>query len=429
MSLSLLVAIHELGHFLAARAFKIRVEKFYIFFDPWFSLFKFRRGDTEYGIGWVPLGGYVKIAGMIDESMDTGQMKLPPKPDEFRSKPAWQRFCVLVAGVTMNVVLAFFIYCGISYAWGSSYLANEDVRWGYNFSEAAEGLGFRDGDRIATVDGEPVENAASILSAVLLADGDKHIEVLRDGELVAFTIPYESINEVRRDESAFSNFYSVRIPFIIDSVEAEAAVEAGLQSGDRIVGIDGEREEDFTKYEALLAERASGLAQLTVERDGQLLELAVPVNDEGRIGVTVVANPFPARTRRYTLLESIPAGARLTGNVINNYLQQLKLIFKPDTGLYRQVGGFIAIANIFPKEWDWQQFWYMTAFLSIILAIMNIIPIPGLDGGHMLFTLYEMITRRKPSDKFIEVAQYIGLALILALVVFANGNDIYKLFK
>lgn len=429
LSLSLLVAIHEFGHFIAARIFKIRVEKFYIFFDPWFSLFKFRRGDTEYGIGWVPLGGYVKIAGMIDESMDKEQMQLPPKPDEFRSKPAWQRFCVLVAGVVMNILLAFVIYCGISYAWGSSYVANDDIRWGYNFSEAGERLGFRDGDRIATIQGEKIDNIASIMSRIILAEDDLQVVVIRDGSRMTLDIPYDELNALRSGgEKAYAGLYTPRMPFVIDSITSESAALAGLMKGDRIVGIDGRREEDFAKYDSLLAMHKSGEATLSVERGDRVMNIDVPVNAEGKIGVSVLS-PFTLRTQHYSLLESIPAGARLTGRVMNNYWQQLKLIVKPDTGLYKQVGGFIAIANIFPGKWDWQQFWYMTAFLSIILGIMNIIPIPGLDGGHTLFTLWEMITRRKPSDKFLEAAQYIGLILILALVIFANGNDIYRLFK
>ena len=426
LSLSLLVAIHELGHFIAARIFKIRVEKFYIFFDPWFSLFKFKRGDTEYGIGWVPLGGYVKIAGMVDESMDKEQMALPPKPDEFRSKPAWQRFFVLIAGVTMNVLLAFAIYCGISYKYGTSYIANDDMLWGYNFNEAGHSLGFHDGDRIATIDGEKIDNIASILPKLILAEGDVQAVVVRDGSRLNLTLPYDRLNALRSgDNKAYEGLYVPRIPFIIDSVCSPTAVAAGLRHGDRIVGIDGQREEDFLKYDSLLRLHASGEAVLAVERGNAVTNISVPVGADGKIGVVRLI-PYHLRTQHYTLLQSIPQGARLTGRVIDNYWQQLKLIVKPDTGLYKQVGGFIAIANIFPGEWDWQQFWYMTAFLSIILAVMNIIPIPGLDGGHTLFTLWEMITRHKPSDRFLEVAQYIGLVLILALVIFANGNDIFR---
>ena len=427
MSLSLLVLIHEFGHFIAAKAFKLRVEKFYLFFDIGFSLFKFRRGETEYGVGWLPLGGYVKISGMIDESMDKEQMKLPPKEYEFRSRPAWQRFIVLVAGVTMNVILAFFIYCGISYTWGSRYISNEDITLGYSFSADAQSLGFRDGDRIETINGEKIDNINSILTRIILADDDTEVGIIRNGERTVITLPYEGINRVRQADD-FSGFYTPRIPFAVDSIASESARTAGLLKGDRIVGIDGIHEEDFVKYDSLLAARKGTVAVLDVIRGKDTLALSVPVSDEGKLGV-IIANPFPVRTRNYTLLESIPEGARMTGKAIGNYLDQLKLIVKPDTGLYKKVGGFIAIANLFPEKWDWFQFWNMTAFLSLILAILNIIPIPGLDGGHIRFTLWEMVTRRKPSDKVLEVAQYIGLLLILALLVFANGNDIYKLFN
>ena len=428
MSLTLLVAVHEFGHFIVARLFKIRVEKFYIFFDWGFSLFKWKRGETEYGLGWLPLGGYCKIAGMVDESMDKEQLAQPAQPWEFRAKPAWQRFCVLVAGVAMNVVLAFMIYCGISYTWGRSYIANEDMIYGYEFSEDGERLGFRDGDRIVTMGGKPVENINSILSAIILADEtSRTIEVVRDGATVSFDMNYDVLNELR-GENRFEGLYTPLIPFIIDSVYSEGARTAGLAKGDHIVGIGEQSLPYFNHYPARLKEYAGSEVTLQVVRTGEPISIAVPVDENGKLGV--LNTPFlKPRTRQFSFWESIPAGAELTGRSITNYWNQLKLIVKPDTGLYKNVGGFIAIGNIFPGSWDWHQFWSMTAFLSIILAIMNIIPIPGLDGGHTLFTLWEMITRRKPSDKVLEVAQYIGLVLILALVLFANGNDIYRLFR
>lgn len=429
LSLTLLVTVHEFGHFIVARLFRIRVDKFYIFFDWGFSLFKFRRGETEYGLGWLPLGGYCKIAGMVDESMDTEQLKSEPQPWEFRSKPAWQRFFVLIAGVSMNVILAFFIYCGIAYTWGTSYIANDDIVYGYNFNEAAESFGFRDGDRIVSMNGEKIDNIQSISNRIILADGDIEVEVLRNDNPQRFTITYEGINAVRKDSERLAGMISLRMPFIIDSLASQSAIDAGLQCGDRIVGIDGIAEEDFSAYAPLLTERAGKSAELSIIRNGDTVKVVAPISAEGKLGVMVRALNITPRTERYSLLQAIPAGARLTGKSIKNYWDQLKLIVKPDTGLYKQVGGFIAIGNIFPSTWDWEQFWSMTAFLSIILAIMNIIPIPGLDGGHTLFTLWEMITRRKVSDKVLEVAQYIGLALILALVLFANGNDIYRLFK
>ena len=426
LSLSLLVAIHEFGHFIVARLFKIRVEKFYIFFDPWFSLFKFKRGDTEYGIGWVPFGGYVKIAGMIDESMDTEQMKQPAKPDEFRSKPAWQRFLVLIAGVVMNVILAFVIYCGISYTWGSTYLANDDVKWGYEFNEAARGMGFEDGDRIITIDGEPIDNANEILNSLVISDSDKRIVVERNGAAEEFTIPYDKLLEMRNNEQ-YADLYAPRVPMCIGEVVSDTAKEAGLLEGDVITAVDGEESYSVQTTFDMIQEHKGEEVELRIERPDSTFTLVAPVNDEGKVGF-VVGSSLPLRTQKYGFFESFSAGARLTGKVVDNYWQQLKMIVKPKTEMYKSLGGFIAIGNIFPSEWDWRQFWYLTGFFSIILAIMNILPIPGLDGGHALFTFWEMVTRRKPSDKFLEVAQYIGLAIILFLLLYANGNDIYRFF-
>lgn len=427
LSLTLLVTVHEFGHFIVARLFKIRVDKFYIFFDWGFSLFKFRRGETEYGMGWLPLGGYCQIAGMVDENQSSKDLAAEPQPWEFRSKPAWQRFCVLVAGVTMNVILAFIIYCGISYAWGERYLAVEDVNAGYGYAFNADGeqLGFMDGDGIVAINGEQMVNSASILSRIILAEKDLNVDIVRDGNPQSITIEYDKVNALRQ-KPEFGGFCTVLYPFIIDSVLSSEATEAGLKANDQVVGIDGINEVDFAQYAPLLSQRAGKSAELTVVRGEEILKILVPVNNEGKIGVSVAALPYTMRTKSFSLLESIPAGARLTARTIENYWSQLKLIVKPDTGLYKQVGGFIAIGKIFPGTWDWFAFWSMTAFLSIILAIMNIIPIPGLDGGHTLFTLWEMITRRKVSDKVLEIAQYIGLFLLLALMLFANGNDIYK---
>ncbi len=426
MSLSLLVAIHEFGHFIVARIFKIRVEKFYIFFDPWFSLFKFKRGDTEYGLGWIPLGGYVKIAGMIDESMDTEQMKQPVQPWEFRAKPAWQRFMVMIAGVVMNMVLAFMIYCGISYTWGSSYLANEDVKWGYNFNTTAEQMGFVDGDKIITIEGKEIDNVNEILNALVISDDDRTVVVERGGLRHEFTIPYEQLLEMRNNEE-FKDLYAPVVPMIVESIDFDAAREAGILAGDRIKGVNGTPTNDAVHIKEMLAECKGTEATLDIERQGGTVEVTLPVSEDGRIGI-IMAPPFELRTRHYSFWESIPAGARLTVKQLKGYWQQLKMIFQPKTEMYKSLGGFISIGSIFPGEWNWLSFWNTTAFLSIILAVMNIIPIPGLDGGHSLFTLWEMITRRKPSDKFLEIAQYVGLAILFALLLYANGNDIYRFF-
>ena len=427
MSLSLLVAIHEFGHFIMARVFKIRVEKFYIFFDPWFSLFKWKRGETEYGVGWLPLGGYVKIAGMIDESMDLEQMKAPVQPWEFRAKPAWQRFMVMIAGVVMNILLAMMIYSGIRYAYGESYMANEDVKWGYVFNESAERMGFRDGDKFVSVDGEIVDDINEVRSKLLLTKEDRHIVVDRAGEQVAFTIPFEQMLEMRRNRE-YEDLYLMRLPFFIDSLASTSAIEAGLQVGDQVVALNGEEAVGVQEITDKLQQHKSDTVTLTVLRSGVANEVVVPINEEGKMGVMFKGDVFQPRTRTFTFLQAIPAGVSLACETVADYWQQLKLIFQPKTKMYEELGGFIAIGNIFPSEWNWLQFWTMTAFLSVILAVMNILPIPGLDGGHALFTLWEIITGRKPSDKFLEIMQYIGLAILFALLIYANGNDIYRLF-
>ena len=429
MSLSLLVAIHEFGHYIVARIFKIRVEKFYIFFDPWFSLFKWKKGETEYGIGWVPLGGYVKIAGMIDESMDLEQMKAPIQPYEFRAKPAWQRLMVMLAGVTMNVLLAMLIYTGIRYVYGESYLRNEDAKWGYTFSEAGERLGFRDGDKILSVDGEVLDGVNDLRNKLLLTEGGREVVVNRGGEQVSINISFDDLLQMRRNRE-YETLYELRFPFIIDSVVSESALAAGLKSGDEIVAFNGVEGVDAVQIVTELLPQIKGdTVALKVNRAGSEVELRVPVNAEGKMGVVFRGDLIKPHTREYGFFEAIPAGIKMAGQTIANYWEQLKLIFTPKTKMYEELGGFIAIGNIFPSEFDWLHFWTMTAFLSIMLAVLNVMPIPGLDGGHALFTLWEMITGRKPSEKFLEIMQYIGLMILLALLVYANGNDIYRLFK
>lgn len=426
---TLLVGIHELGHFIMARVFRIRVDKFYIFFDPWFSLFKFRRGHTEYGLGWLPLGGYVKIAGMIDESMDKEQLKQPVQEWEFRAKPAWQRFLVMIAGVVMNVLLAIVIYCGICYTWGDSYLSNDDARWGYNFNEAGHQLGFRDGDRFLTIDAEHPDNVQEIINELLLAEDDCEVVVARAGDEVTLTLPLEQLIALRRGKG-YEGLLTLRTPFLIDSVVAPAA--AALQRGDEIVGIEAAGGEscinvELPDYKALLQRHAGEEVAVTVLRGADTVALTLPVSAKGTLGV-MAAQPYTLRTRHYTLWQSIPAGLHKAGRTISSYWQQLKMIVQPKTKMYEELGGFLSIGSIFPAQWDWQDFWLKTAFLSIILAVMNILPIPGLDGGHALFTFWEMITGRKVSDKVLEAAQYVGLIIIVALLLYANGNDFYRFF-
>lgn len=419
---TILVGIHELGHFFMARAFRIRVDKFYIFFDPWFSLFKFRRGHTEYGLGWLPLGGYVKIAGMIDESMDKEQLRQPVQPWEFRAKPAWQRFLVMIAGVVMNVVLAIAVYCGICFAWGDTYFSNDDARWGYSFNQTGHRLGFEDGDRFVSVDGQPVDDPLELLNALLITESGRTVVVERRGEEKTLVLPLEELIAMRQDKG-YERLFRLREPFLIDSV----VTASGLRKGDEIIAVDDRQGLEFFDYRAYLKLHAGREVRVGVLRGADTLELTLPVDSDGRLGV-IAAAPYTPRTRHYTFWQSIPAGFRKAGNTIASYWQQLKLIAQPKTELYKEVGGFLSIGSIFPGSWNWQDFWAKTAFLSIILAVMNILPIPGLDGGHAIFTFWEMITGRKVSDKVLEAAQYVGLILILALLLYANGNDIYRFF-
>lgn len=421
---TVIVGLHEFGHYIMARIFKIRVEKFFIFFDPWFSLFKFKHKDTVYGLGWLPLGGYVQIGGMIDESMDKSQIEGPVRPDDFRAKPAWQRFLVMVAGVVMNLLTAIVIYCAVCYVWGDSYLANEDVKWGYEFNEAAEELGFVDGDKILSVNGEQIDNVALIVNSLLLTDGDCTVEVEREGMREELVLKMEDLIQMRRAEG-YKGFLTPHLPFIVDSVTFESAM--ALHHGDRVVSADGLASNDLQSVREYIHAAAGSDVRLTVEREGNLIEVVVPVNDEGVMGITL-QEPLTFRTRQYTLLEAIPAGLKRAGTTIADYWEQLKLIVQPETKMYEELGGFIAIGSIFAPEWNWLDFWLKTAFLSIILAVMNILPIPALDGGHALFTFWEMLTGRKVSDKVLEVAQYIGLGILLVLLVYANGNDIYRFF-
>ncbi|MFR9523755.1 MAG: RIP metalloprotease RseP [Rikenellaceae bacterium] len=423
---TILVGIHEFGHFIMARIFKIRVEKFYIFFDPWFSLFKWKKGDTEYGVGWLPLGGYVKIAGMIDESMDKEQMAQPIKEDEFRAKPAWQRLLVMIAGVVMNVVLAICIYIGISYTWGDSYFSNDQAQWGYSFNESAEALGFQDGDKLISLDGTVIDNIAEVIPALLITDQDHSVRVARQGVELDIDLSLTDLVAMRQ-AGGHVDFFSPIVPFIVDSTYTEAAATL-LIKGDQIVGLNDTPQIDFNMYGSMLAGHKGQEVSLSVLRADSLITIALPVSADGKIGASV-ATPFTLSTKKYTFIESIPAGFTKAGDMISSYWNQLKLMVKPETKLYKEVGGFIAIGNIFASNWNWLDFWLKTALLSIMLAVMNILPIPGLDGGHTLFTLWEMITGHKPGDKFLETAQTIGMLLLIALLIYANGSDIVRLFK
>jgi len=430
LSLSILVIIHEFGHFAAAKIFKTRVEKFYLFFNPWFSLFKYNYKGTEYGIGWLPLGGYVKIAGMIDESMDKEQLKKPPQPWEFRAKPAWQRLIIMLGGVIMNVVLAIVIYIGLFMHYGEEYLPTTEAnKYGISVDSLGMEMGFKNGDKILSIDGKYIENFQKIPAEIILNEAHT-ATVVRDNDTITISFPPGTLGKLISQKTPF---ISVRIPFVAKSfTKTSAAEKAGMQAGDTILGINGKIVKYFLEFKTELQNYKDKDVTIMVKRGNDTLNLAVHVPEEGLIGVYPDSNLqsfFKVEKRDYKFGEAITAGFKQTWKGIGDYIKQLKLLFSPEVKAYENVGGFITIGNIFPAQWDWESFWRLTAFLSIMLAILNILPIPALDGGHVLFLLYEMITGRKPSDKFLEYAQIVGMILLLSLLILANGNDIIKLFK
>lgn len=477
MAFALLVIIHEFGHFLFARIFGVKVEKFYIFFNPWIELFKWKpkkyiggfgkqknlytnnndstedatseedritgkngKGsfwvDTEYGIGWLPLGGYCKIAGMIDESMDTEQMKLPPKKWEFRSKPAWQRLLIMIAGVLFNFLLAIVIYAGIVYATGEKYVPFKDAHMGMAYSEAAHAIGFQDGDIPLTADEEELDMPGEARMKMIQA---KEVNVLRNGtDTVSIRIPQEfifALDKESKNEKTLINFMTYRIPAMVTQVApGEGADKAGIKTGDRIIAVDSIATESLDIFLPTLAGHENQTVNLTVIRmDNAVADtLSIPVKLSGtsKMGIGLELDPsrfFNTLEKRYSLLQSVPRGIEMGVDKLTSYARSMKLVFTKEGA--RSVGGFGSIGAIFPEKWDWIAFWNIAAFLSVALAFMNIIPIPALDGGHVLFLLYEVITRRKPSEKFLEYAQMIGMGLLIILLIYANGMDIVRLFK
>ncbi len=430
LSLSILVVVHEFGHFIFAKIFKCRVEKFFLFFDLGFSLFKTKRGETEYGIGWLPLGGYVKIAGMIDESMDKEQMKQPVQPYEFRAKPAYQRLLIMVAGVLMNFLIALVIYIGVLYAWGEEYLPTNNVKYGIDASEIGRQIGFESGDKILSVDNKFIESFYDIVPTIVL-DKAKTVQVERNGEKVDVDISEDDIALMVKNKRVIG----IRFPFdlkIETFAKNSPARDAGMLKGDKIIMAENQSFEFHDQFSALINQNKGKEIFVKATRGTDTLTFPVKITDEGMIGVSWnndFTKNFELKSIRYGFFESIPAGIVKGWETSVDYLKQFKLIFNKKTKGYESLGGFITIGNIFPGMWDWHAFWNMTAFLSIILGIMNILPIPALDGGHVLFVLYEIVTGRKPSDKFLEYAQIVGISLLLLLVAYANLNDIIRLFR
>ncbi len=452
-ALSLLVIIHEFGHYMFARIFGIRVDKFFLFFNPWFYLVKYNPKtkkwsffkdkkdasqptdeasksekatwrDTEYGIGWLPLGGYVQIAGMIDETQDASKLSAEPQPWEFRTKPAWQRLLVMIGGVLFNFLLAIAIYAGITFTWGEQYIEFDNATAGMAYVETAKNIGFQDGDIPLLADGEKI-NVTDHDHIMKMVEA-KTVTVLRNGtDSVNIAIPDNFLFQLNDEKG----FFAYRVPVhVAKVVNGEAAEKAGLQDNDQLVSVAGVATPSYTEFTAELLKNAGKEIEMGVIRNGESTTVKITPNKAGKVGVQLkpITDIYPTTTIDYTFLQSIPKGIEMGCNQMVTYVSSLKHLFTAEGA--QSLGGFGAIGDLFPESWSWYKFWTITAFLSVILAFMNILPIPALDGGHVLFTLYEIITRRKPSEKFLEYAQTVGMLLLFALLIYANANDIYRFF-
>lgn len=430
LCLSILVVLHELGHFLPAKWFKCRVEKFYLFFDPWFSLVKKKIGETVYGIGWLPLGGYVKIAGMIDESMDKEQMKQPAQPWEFRSKPAWQRLIIMIGGVTVNLILGFILFGMIAFVWGERRLPIENLKNGIATNAISDSAGLKNGDRMVAIDGEPVKDYYNITTDIILNEA-KTVTVSRNGKDTVLNLPKGTIRRLIKNKA---QFVTPRAAPVVDTVFKGVAqfTQGELKKGDQILSVNGKQ---FNFYDEILKERTSFKGQnldIVVLRNGDTLQVKGKPDSLGRIGMyTDTEDRNGSYKQKYGFFQAFPAGIKKGWRMLVMNIKNFKLLFTSDeVKTSESLGSFLSIGNMFAPEWDWEVFWSMTALLSIVLAFMNILPIPALDGGHVIFTLYEMITGRKPGDKFLEYAQMVGMVLLLGLMAYALGLDFWRfLFK
>ena len=434
LSLSLIIVLHEFGHYWPAKYFKIKVEKFYLFFDVNFALFKKKIGETEWGVGWLPLGGYVKIAGMIDESMDKEQMAKPPKSWEFRSKPSWQRLIVMLGGVTINFILAIIIYIGLAYSYGSSSISLDSIKDGFVITNPIlSQAGFKTGDKILFVDGEKLNTYSELRKSII---GSSNYKIDRNGQEIDIKMPVDLLGQISSSDNVTS--FEFRKPFIIQSISEESLnKDYDIKQGDIIVSVNGVEVKYQDQLFPLLEENKNRTIEVEMLRDSFRIKKTLNVNQEGKLGFAIGSSIkdmvdlgyLEVTTNSYSFLESIVVGTNNFTSFMSFYFDQLVAIFNPNTGAYKGLGGFIAIGNIFPSTWDWQSFWNTTALLSVMLGVLNLLPIPALDGGHAMFLVYEMVSGRKPSDKFMETVQVIGFIILLALVIFANGNDIYKLFN
>lgn len=434
-SLSILVILHELGHFITAKIFKTRVEKFYLFFNPWFSLFKIKKGETVYGMGWLPLGGYVKISGMIDESLDKEQLKKPPKSYEFRSKPTWQRLIIMLGGVFVNLILGIIIYSFVLLTWGEKYLPNENLKDGiWCYDSLALEIGLRDGDKIVSINDQYPERFSDIIGELIFGG---NVKVLRNGKETYIEIPEDFVGKIIEKRKGLLLY--PRVPFIVFEIpDTSININSELRPKDRIVGIENIPIRYYDEYKPIADTLKGKEITIDILRDNKEKSIKVKLSDEGKLGIYWATlsmneleklNIYDFNTKKYNFIKAIPAGLLRAKEKLGFYIRQFKLIFNFKTGAYKGLGGFGAIGGLFPPKWEWQAFWEITAFLSLILAFMNILPIPALDGGHVTFLLYEIITGRKPGDKFLEYAQIIGMILLLSLLLYANGNDIVRLIE
>ena len=432
LSLSLLIVLHELGHFIPAKLFKTKVEKFYLFFDVKYSLFKKKIGDTVYGIGWLPLGGYVKIAGMIDESMDKEQMAQPPQPWEFRSKPAWQRLIIMLGGVTVNFILAYVIYVFLSFTYGDKDYTSESLKDGYWIDNPLlHDIGFKTGDKIVSIDDVKISTHSQVLKKIITG---KSYLVDRDGVQQTINLPQDFLGQLSSRKNR-GRLFRLRVPFMVASIaDSSLNKEVDLKQRDILLSIDNQELRYFDELETRLLNYKNQTVSAEFLREGEVITRPLKVNKDGKIEVFRTLDEemidelgyYEITRKEYTFLQSFGGGLNKLEEQIISYFEQLGAIFTPSTGAYKGVGGFKAIFDVFPSIWSWQAFWELTAFLSIMLAILNLLPIPALDGGHVMFLLFEMVSGRKPSEKFLERAQVIGFFILIALVLFANGNDIFK---
>ena len=431
LSLSLLIILHELGHFIPAKLFKTRVEKFYLFFDVKYALLKKKIGETEYGLGWLPLGGYVKISGMIDESMDKEQMALPPQPWEFRSKPAWQRLIIMLGGVTVNFILAFIIYIGMAFVYGDMFVATADLKDGLLIENPVmQKAGFQTGDKILAIDGEKVVKFDNQMNVKIVMA--KQVLIERNGNRQTITMPVDFVDQLSKIEKV--SLATIRMPFVVGAV-SEGSKNTTLQPKDIVLRLNEEPAKYMDQAKTILEKNKNKLIVAGILRNDQEMQVPVQVNADGKLGVQIGAldlesleklGYYKVSKQEFGFFESFSVGIQKGTDQLVGYGKQLKMIFNPETKAYKQVGGFAAIFNIFPSTWSWEVFWNITALLSIMLGVMNLLPIPALDGGHVIFLLFEIISGKKPSEKFLENAQMVGIVLLISLLLFANGNDIYK---